>query len=70
MKKYFQHSLSKQFREKCINMTAWAEKHGVSKELLAQISSGKVKGKRNGLSKKIIEMLKEDGFTISDEDVA
>lgn len=66
MSKYFQHPLSKQFREKCINMTAWAQKNGVSKELLAQISAGKVKGKRNGLSKEIIEKLRADGFTLED----
>lgn len=69
MKKYFQHPLSKQFRDRCMNMTAWAEKNGISKELLSQISAGRVKGKRNGLSKQIIEKLKEDGFTIV-EDVA
>lgn len=69
MKKYFQHPLSKQFRERCINMTAWAEKNGISKSLLSQISAGSVKGKRKGLSKEIIEKLKADGFTL-DEDVA
>lgn len=66
MSKYFKHPLSKQFREKCINMTAWAEKNGFSKELLAQISAGKVKGKRNGHSKEIIEKLRADGFTLED----
>lgn len=66
MSKYFQHSLSKQFRDKCINMTAWAQKNGVSKELLSQISAGKLKGKRNGLTKQIIEKLKSEGFTIED----
>lgn len=66
MSKYFQHPLSKQFREKCINMTAWAEKNGISKELLSQISSGKVKGKRNGLAKQTIEKLKAQGFTFED----
>ncbi len=66
MANYFQHPLSKQFREKCINMTAWAEKNGFSKELLAQIAAGKVKGKRNGLAKQIIEKLKADGFTLED----
>jgi|GEM_PF-3906872 len=69
MSKYFKHPLSKQFREKCINMTAWAEKNGISKSLLSQISAGSVKGKRKGLSKEIIEKLKADGFTL-DEDVA
>jgi len=66
MANYFQHPLSKQFREKCINMTAWAEKNGISKELLSQIASGKLKGKRNGLTKQIIEKLKEEGFTLED----
>lgn len=66
MSKYFQHPLSKQFREKCINMTAWAEKHCISKELLSQIASGKLKGKRKGLTKDIIEKLKSDGFILED----
>lgn len=69
MSRYFQHPLSKQFRERCINMTAWAEKNGISKSLLSQISAGSVKGKRKGLSKEIIEKLKADGFRL-DEDVA
>ncbi|WP_041963426.1 hypothetical protein [Sulfurospirillum cavolei] len=66
MKKYFQHPLSKQFRDRCMNMTAWAEKNGISKELLSQISAGRVKGKRNGLTKQIIEKLKNEGFTFED----
>lgn len=69
MSKYFQHPLSKQFREKCINMTAWAEKNGISKSLLSQISAGSLKGKRKGLTKEIIEKLKSDGFTLN-EDIA
>lgn len=69
MSKYFQHPLSKQFREKCINMTAWAEKNGISKSLLSQISAGSLKGKRKGLTKEIIEKLKSDGFTFN-EDIA
>lgn len=66
MSNYFQHPLSKQFRERCINMTAWAEKNGISKELLSQISAGKLKGKRKGLTKDIIEKLKLDGFTLEE----
>lgn len=69
MSNYFQHPLSKQFRERCINMTAWAEKNGISKSLLSQISAGNLKGKRKGFTKEIIKKLKSDGFTL-DEDVA
>lgn len=70
MGRYFQHPLSKQFRDKCINMTAWAEKNGISKSLLSQISAGSVKGKRKGLSQEIIAKLKAEGFNFEDEDVA
>lgn len=66
MSRYFQHPLSKQFRAKCINMSAWAEKNNISKELLSQISSGKLKGKRKGLTKDIIEKLKAEGFNFED----
>lgn len=64
--KKFQHSLSKQFRDKCINMTAWAEKNNISKSLLTKIAAGTLHGKRNGLTKQIIEKLKEEGFTLED----
>lgn len=64
--KKFQHPLSKQFRDKCINMTAWAEKNNVSKSLLTKIAAGTLQGKRNGLTKKIIEKLKSEGFIIED----
>lgn len=66
MKKYFQHPLSKQFRDKCINMTAWAEKNGCSRSLITHIASGNLKGKRKGLTKDIVEKLKADGFTLED----
>ena len=66
MSNYFQHPLSKQFRKRCINMTAWAEQNGISKELLSQISAGKLKGKRKGLTRDIIEKLKSEGFTLED----
>lgn len=66
MSRYFQHSLSKQFRARCMNMTAWAEKNNVSKSLLTKIASGALQGKRNGLTKQIIEKLKAEGFTLED----
>lgn len=66
MSKYFQHSLSKQFRDKCINMAAWAEKNECSRSLLTHIASGNLKGKRKGLTKDIIEKLKSDGFILED----
>lgn len=47
-------------------MTAWAEQNGISKELLSQISAGKLKGKRKGLTRDIIEKLKSEGFTLED----
>ena len=66
-KKYFQHSLSKQFNDRCINMSAWARKRGFSQVILAQISAGERKGKRKGDTQNIIVALIKDGFKLDKE---
>lgn len=70
MNKRFKHNLSRQFRDRCICMSAWAQKHQVSRELLAQISAGKRVGKRKGQTKEIIELLEKEGFVVQTKKAA
>ncbi|MFV0481754.1 MAG: hypothetical protein ACK5LP_07190 [Campylobacteraceae bacterium] len=65
-KKYFQHSLSKQFRERCMSMSAWAEKNNINRSLLTMIANGSLKGKRKGQTQNIIKKLKEEGFELEE----
>ncbi|MDR0408672.1 MAG: hypothetical protein LBH45_07150 [Campylobacteraceae bacterium] len=62
-KKYI-HSLSQQFRDRCLNMRAWAEKHDVSHAILLQIAAKKRNGIINTKAKEIIQLLEEQGFTV------
>ena len=65
MKKYYQYPLSKQFRERGINMSAWAEKHNISCALLRQLVAEKRVGKRRSQTRYIMQLLKQEGFTLS-----
>jgi hypothetical protein len=67
MNKRFKYDLAQQFREKCICMSAWADKHKISRELLMQISAGKRVGKRKSQTRDIMQLLKREGFTLPDK---
>jgi hypothetical protein len=69
MEKY-KYSLSRQFNERCLNMSAWAKKHGISRALLTQIAAGVRVGKRKGKTREIIELLKQDGFVVETQKAA
>lgn len=66
MSKYFQHSLSKQFRDKCMSMSAWADKHDISRSLLTHIAKGNLKGIRRGKTQEIIKLLIAEGFELEE----
>lgn len=67
MNKRFKYDLAQQFRERCICMSAWADKYKVSRVLLMQISAGKRVGKRKSQTRDIMQLLKQEGFILPEK---
>lgn len=69
MAKYHQHPISKKFYEAGINMSGWARKHNIPVFHVIQIATGARQGTR-GVSKKVVELLKEEGLWAESGDKA